>query len=125
MKVNELMTGNFFQYEECFYSVESISKDKVLGKNINGFSDGDFPIDKMLGIKITKEVLIKLGFEPKKYELQFEIGLFIFAFDVELNLIIHWGTGQLDEGLDDIVYVHQLQNLIFALTGEKLHLLSA
>jgi hypothetical protein len=113
-KRTDFRIGNLVEDENGFYQIE----DEYLDEDY-------FNTLQCWGIKITKDVLIKLGFEPKEYEFQIETGLFIFAFDIELNLIIHWGTGQLDEGLNDIIYVHQLQNLYFALTGEELTLLRA
>lgn len=120
MKTKDLKIGNFVTTPRGIEKVVEVHRNHVMFAPLRESPYITYMIDMLKPIELNKEWLIKLGFEPKQYELQKEEGLFIFAYDVELNLIIHWGTGQLDEGLEHINNVHELQNLYVALTGEEL-----
>ena len=89
------------------------------------------PITKLKAIPLTKEWLEKLGFN----EMITRKGYFLkpLTIDDKISLdgedfIFHLKTGyvQADSGVlvhsigIPIIYVHQLQNLYFALTGEEL-----
>lgn len=111
IKENELRIGNW------------INPEKPYQVNANTFQDvfnGEFDQD---GIPLTEEWLLKFGFE--------KTGVFWFSKKVwinELNINIKHraytiGSVNGDEALfecENIDYVHQLQNLYFALTGEEL-----
>ena len=93
--------------------------------NIQGIDGGTtFNLDKTTyPIEITNERLEKIGFEEnfKQYELQ-NFGLKVVK-DVNSNVWICY-VGFLNQfnEICTIKYVHQLQNLYFALTGEELEL---
>lgn len=126
----ELRLGNFIfgsledsDYQEVVkvLAIEDNKSDYLDSKVIVSSTSGTEWYDEFAFIPISETGLIHLGFErkdPNGYTK--EIGLFIFDFDNYFNLCIHWGSGHLDEGLDDIIYIHRLQNLIFSLTGEEL-----
>jgi hypothetical protein len=66
-------------------------------------------------IELTPEILEKAGFEPYKYysdTMSYKRDWFI------------WTKGWFQKGIkilnEDVKYLHQLQNLYFALTGEEL-----
>lgn len=71
------------------------------------------------GIEINEEWLIKFGFKKdgRSYKLK-NFGRFIF----HLNGVFFYPAGYLDSLFrrDILKYVHQLENLYFALTGEEL-----
>ncbi len=102
MKANELRIGNWF-----------IEKDEV--KQF----DGDFY--HLLGcdpIPLNTNWLLKLGFEYND-----NIGLYQkdgFDVDIEDGVYCHFYLNEYGDWYKDIEYVHQLQNLYFALTGEEL-----
>jgi hypothetical protein len=102
MKANELRIGNWF-----------IEKDEV--KQF----DGDFY--HLLGcdpIPLNTNWLLKLGFEYND-----NIGLYQnggFDVDIEDDVYCHFYINEYGDWYKDIDYVHQLQNLYFALTGEEL-----
>ena len=104
MKANELRIGNFI--------IESLSfgSDKVIKVDPNIFNRR---IDEFIPITLTEEWLLKFGFK-KKYK-SYEKCDFTFlqgGFDkLAYKLTIIENTPK---------YVHQLQNLYFALTGEEL-----
>ena len=72
-------------------------------------------------IPLTEEWLVKFGFEYKDGYLTLELGYFsgsnfIYWIGDVLNLFCKSGMML----TNNIKYVHQLQNLYFALTGEEL-----
>lgn len=69
-------------------------------------------------IPLTEEWLLKLGFE-KKSGNEFEKGRFIYRFQ-QRDLIIEGFEYDYNGIICHPEYVHQLQNLYFALTGEEL-----
>lgn len=68
-------------------------------------------------IPLTEEWLLKFGFKKGDYEtLVCEFKGFRITFDINGDIIDCY----LDSTGLDILYVHQLQNLYFALTGKEL-----
>jgi len=100
----ELMTEDSFDVQECnVYNLMAICDE---GK--------DFLFRPIL---LTEEWLIKFGFVSNSYQDRYENK----AIHVECNKT----RGFIDlwiERMPHIKYVHQLQNLYFALTGEELTL---
>lgn len=79
-----------------------------------------FP-DNYRPIPLTEEWLIRFGFEEVSKDTWHKESFFIefdiqagFGFNIENNQGVHLLTG--------IEYVHELQNLYFALTGEELQI---
>ena len=102
MKANELRIGNWF-----------IEKDEV--KQF----DGDFY--HLLGcdpIPLSQNWLEKLGFEYSEFEDLYQKDG--FDVDIEDGVYCHFYLNEYGDWYKDIDYVHQLQNLYFALTGEEL-----
>ena len=92
------------------------SGDKVEVSNgitIRGWQDGP----EINPIPLTKELLLKCGFEE-------EFGGIIYYNrnqGIEFNFSNGWCTASRGEyDIVDVQYLHQLQNLYFALTGEEL-----
>lgn len=110
MEANELRIGNYFigysnhlqQWELASFGllIEGIEVDEI----IRGF------------VPLTEEWLVKIGYEkmPSGTYLQPNSGNFIW-FEQGLKCSI---AGEYYP--ENIKYVHQLQNLHFALTGEEL-----
>ena len=123
MKAEELRIGNLVTlsgsliltvyeiHEDCFYA-----KDIKEGSFKNTWSD-------LQPIQLSEEVLLKCGFENGGYDL-----LFWYNNDIELYGFNHLDadnyallTSHLKEDVNvRIYYLHQLQNLYYALTGEEL-----
>ena len=130
MKANELRIGNYVKLDDKFIEIDI---DSFSTKNIM-----DLPLtDWVNPIPLTEEWLIKLGFKLKKqweeitnpttlkeedikfhkikkYENEKCIAIYVI---IELNYISVYVTPR---HLTKHIYVHQLQNLYFALTGEEL-----
>lgn len=120
MKANELRIGNYFRrmYGHGYEDIVEASIDDILEINTKPWNDHVF----FDGIELTNEWLKKLGFvctwagqgdgqtwEKGKVELHGDF------YPLHLsNHKIDWIH------LPKIEYVHQLQNLYFALTGEEL-----
>ena len=120
MKATELRIGNLLQVNGKIYSVAKLTKS---GCRLQPLDDSEVEAGNIEPIPLTEDLLLKLGFEecftgffekadflfdiqydgyPRKYEL---------IFDANDGLCYH---------KKEIKYVHQLQNLYYALTGEEL-----
>jgi hypothetical protein len=128
IEARELRIGNFVDcerplYDEKFITVESVSFDSI---NLNF---REYELEKLQPIPLTEEWLLKFGFEletddgdVKYYEIQRFWYYVIFdhgdvRLDIKTGKNITHTVFYMDERFQ---YVHQLQNLYFALTGEEL-----
>jgi hypothetical protein len=111
MKANELMVGNWCQspYEELPFKIKA-EHILHLEQGMDEFS--------IVGIPLTPEILVKAWFE-NRYNIQ----CYLYSdrkggWYYQLNGDI-FSVGE-ENIKNPIEYVHQLQNLYFALTGEEL-----
>lgn len=124
MKANELRIGNYYQYAGNY----GIVTTRLKGIKINEFGFYSDLDDTNLGIckpiPLTEELLLKFGFKKSnnlnnRYEIE-HIGV------VMLNnnncLYIYDYYNEVHVSLSLFKYVHQLQNLYFALTQTELKL---
>jgi hypothetical protein len=116
MKSNELRIGNYF--------LDDIGNDSqyevITGKHIWDFDD-DTIDDYYKPLLLTEEWLLKFGFKKLSNEwLRLEVckkwGSLYWEALSGFRLTINSNEIQLSH----IKYIHQLQNLYFALTGEEL-----
>jgi len=117
MKATELRIGNYIDYE----TEREIVTMQITYEYIRLIHNGN---KNFKPIELTEDWLLKFGF---KYSLRLDDFMFKDQNDVFeiqpykkgfLNLVI-WHDNEI---LQEIKYVHQLQNLYFALTGEELSL---
>ena len=111
MKANELRLLNYLQYDKQVFQVKEI---KILK---NSFSVNCRPTSYFEGIQLSEEWFLKFGF--KKAYFGYEKGLFEVANQSIDNYILSVACNEYTIG-EPFIYVHQLQNLYFALTGEEL-----
>lgn len=126
MKTSEMRLGNLVQYGGATAKVCQIEKSFFYCE-----SDGSdfFTRDEEPGAKpipLTEKWLLKFGFEKKQIELShlsplnlpvtFNLHNSPFSYS-QGKLILKTGTGDFCVNIE---YVHQLQNLYFALLGEEL-----
>lgn len=134
MKANELRIGNLLkpkkEYLAAFGSVRngivtSIQEDKFTVSN-------HYPSKWFEPIPITEEWLLKIGFEFLESSSckHWHIGINDITHDWLFDLVWLKKPQLIDapdapfyrNGRHNIYYVHQLQNLYFALTGEELEI---
>jgi len=127
MKSNELRIANWIEFEGKHFQVTSIDDDTPNGwyGRMRG-NRTEYNLSNFKPIPLTEEWLLKFGFEPHggihfrtiRYSAYIAIGndgscgLY--------NSLSHFNRGSSYNQLIDVEYVHQLQNLYFALTGEEL-----
>lgn len=122
IKASELRIGNLLEFSNGiepakivmvgrrFFSSAAIEKE-----------DGDFNVTPYYrGIPLTEEWLIRFGFVYHKHNNSFQLDV---AFGFSIWGKVGSGFNVYVEGSDignPVEYVHQLQNLFFALTGKEL-----
>jgi hypothetical protein len=125
MKANELRIGNYIGDKDDIAIVESIDKDGCMVQFINDEKNGFRISQPIKPIPLTEEWLLRMGFEKK------EDDLFIIKLTYNNNSIKYSKDYQTwvyykddnDAGCNaiaDCQYVHELQNLYFALTKKEL-----
>lgn len=127
MEAKELRLGNFFIEENSKEIIEVIG----LEKNRVIFSGMFLEKWQAKPIELTEEWLIKLGFScdwSKIYTKKIEDNTFELRFDktdkiIVLDVNINYEETSLE--FKHIKFVHQLQNLYFALVNSELQLLEA
>ena len=115
IQANELRIGNYISdiwSPNGFFKVTQLKKfSAVYGKDFTALYDNLNPIP------LTEEILLKAGFE-KDIESLFYRNSFIIAKTKTRWAFYH--NGLTGGELARIDYIHELQNLIFALTGEEI-----
>ena len=117
LKNNDFRIGNFTygieQKPQAIRRVTSINEDNVYLIRIDGLhGDLGYTYDNINPIKLTEEWLVNFGFKKDKIDSTYYKG----DFEVFLTEYFKYK----DSHLRKINYVHQLQNLYFALTGNEL-----
>ena len=125
IKENELRIGNFISdanaSDSFFAKVKKLDYSRCYyGQFHSAYSD-------LKPIPITPEWLIKFGFIYDEYSLSSLVMMDTYSKNRKLELAfeegeiksVYVGIQKIDDG-KRINYVHQLQNLYFALTGEEL-----
>ena len=111
IQANELRVGNYVQdscgrYDKC--------------NNIR------YDWDSAFGVPLTPEILEKCGFKKRDEEFNslFRLGkvqVYTQVYSENNNIFFAYSFGY-DIEETEIKYLHQLQNLYFALTGEELNI---
>lgn len=120
MDAKELRIGNYVITDALLIPRPLIGKDKAQPMSAWGlwlYSAGEFEIQP---IPLTEEWLIRFGFVLYKRTLKYNIYIKNGDISIKIKSLISsfriYGFGI------EIQYVHQLQNLFFALTGKELTL---
>jgi len=114
MKANELRIGNYVMKDgyEIIVSPYNISELYVV-----------VPLDEYEPIPLTEEWLIKFGFD--EYESDVNVRRFydktIWLCCYKHGFNGYWLRYYMGPSVQKLIYVHQLQNLYFALTGQELN----
>jgi len=120
MKASELRIGNWVNHQEH----KCVRVTDIDSKNIGyDWHDGDrsgwYDIDDFKPIQLTDEWLLKFGFDVGNYKNYYSndnliCELHFDDFNNEFDCVIDRYS------ITTIKYVHELQNLYFALTNEEL-----
>lgn len=107
MKASELRIGNYIQNFHSNCDITQVDVECFTG---NGYYDGEMDGE---GIPLTDEWLVKFGFEI--------LGVLVKQND-HMRLLCEYGVYFFQTAIvkTEIKYVHQLQNLYFAVTGDEL-----
>jgi hypothetical protein len=139
MKVTELRIWNLVEYNSCVFKVSEIRSPKPLkdlrytDKYIIELFDGgliDVLLDDISPIPLTEEWFLQFGFNKTRDEASpykdgedtIIGGRFTVFSKLTLthNSVHGWFFNKHQQPEWNIKYIHQLQNLYFALTGEEL-----
>lgn len=116
IKAQDLRIGNLL-----FDNKDQLSKVEKLESDIE--ECGIYAVDNattylpVKGIPLTEEILLKVGFEKYNDWFDYRLGKFWLKYITDdTNWQIECG-----QIIIDVLYLHQLQNLYFALTGQELN----
>jgi hypothetical protein len=117
IKANELRIGNLIKYNDGgVFRVISIHE---FGLDVEDDIETAYTeYEKFSPIPLTEEWLLKFGFEKDVAAFYLDINTVLFV-SYNDDEFVHLKSNHL-ETIASIKYVHQLQNLYFALTGEEL-----
>ena len=128
MKANELRIGNLIKGldNSTTYRVISVLEDRIVSKSLSYNITNTFYMDDsdIKPISLTEEWVVKFGFESNSTVFEnYQVETFVIQ---EAELTIGFSSiGNIDVNFKEVPikepkYVHELQNLYFALTGEEL-----
>jgi len=125
VKSNELRIGNLLTVKYTKQIKEDFVTE-IKGYDIVRIEENDFNTLNYEPIPLTEEWLLKFGFNcdlAKTYTKQIEKNTFELRFDkldkiIVLDVNINYEDTYLE--FKHIKYIHQIQNLYFALTNEEL-----
>lgn len=122
MKGEELMIGNWVTTPKGYERLLEFDRDTVFVDRGEEFSQ-IYSFDKIKPIPITEEILLKCE-GVKKFNIDW-CEIEIYGIEISINIKTNNITIQ-DNYTDEVLlnikceYLHQLQNLIYALTNEQL-----
>jgi len=132
MKATELRIGNYVGFKnrtDCYCIIEELSSSGGIHLT-RIFNDGDIDdqpevIEDITGIRLTEEWLMRSGFKTKSNYSNYILNGIEISSMVRVVQTNERRSFWLDGDIPDVWkisldYVHQLQNLYFALTGEEL-----
>lgn len=128
MNANELMIDNWINWKDEPIQVTMIGQYGIQSKTEERIINAKFSTTDLKPIPLTPKILEKSGFENDNnigwnifnVHLNKRISL-PFDKDNEARIVMPFQNGVMTIA-KSIIYLHQLQNLIFALTGEELQI---
>lgn len=131
MKANELRIGNIVHFDMNDPREDNEPEQGYINHVISANDLNNESITRLTPIPLTEEWLLKFGFKYSKEEIACFIKHYYTLNDVQIK-IEQWKKDMsfdesyslyMDYGyINSVKYVHQLQNIYFALTGEELEL---
>jgi len=117
MKASELRIGNYVCGLKMEEPIRRINDSIQYNYKTERYELDDIDLDCFEPIPLTEEWLLKFGFESNPYQDRYENKV----IQVECNKLRGYTELWID-GMPHIKYIHQLQNLYFALTGQELEI---
>lgn len=123
MNAREFRIGNYVGQDINSWSkIVAILPNKIIAdfKGLGGMMETHLPAEQMLPIPLTEEWLVKFGFKKVIDDARYNewlVGKLCIEFDEKG---CYFTGGECVYYSCNIKYIHQLQNLYFALTGEEL-----
>ncbi len=118
MKATDLRIGNYVNYLGEVQEVTGIDSEYVY---LDTITFDYVEHDEIEPIPITEEWLLKLGFEPEE-----EDSAYYFSEECEYLQVVNYVDGFVFEKenteLVSLNYIHELQNLYHAITGNELEI---
>lgn len=121
MQASDLRIGNFIRYRDksSFLSVSNLGHFfETINQNALPYGSDD--INDYNPIPLTEEILLNCEFRKSRFgatPCQFMHSIYKIGIDkVDDCFIISWGNDPINE----IKYLHKLQNLVYELTGQEL-----
>lgn len=125
VKANELRIDNLFLLEKKVVSILEISQDEIWSKEIIRNTRLGLclcHLEELEPIPLTEEWILKAGFKKRKLE-GYEVH-FMYEHPKLHSCITAIYNADFSMSLDNVArgikYIHNLQNLFFAITGEEL-----
>ena len=126
MKANELRIGNFVYFGVNIVPIKSIHTESVLKSPVYVYVELNeklanlcLDMSEISSVPITSEILLACGFEKPAYSYNGKI----FHLSEWDAYPLNWLVAMNKNGaviIDRLKYLHQLQNLYFALTNQEL-----
>lgn len=114
MNANELRIGNWVEFDGRQFQIDSVAREFPT-LNTEEFGIGVVDWNNISPIVISEEVLLKCGFV--KAWGDYSIDDYSYSFSGQFSYI---DAETIYVIAQNIKYLHQLQNLCFALTGQEL-----
>lgn len=115
MKASELRIGNLVSYRSNTVVIDTLSSSDQCIIIDRYFKYAEQHLTNIKPIPLTEEWLVKFGFN----NLNLNCSNYMFEL-IHNDMIGYRFSIEGQYGYPEIKYVHQLQNLYFALTGEEL-----
>ncbi len=134
IKETDIMIGNFFHVNGYPMYVDAIFRDTVyLEFEGNEADPWEENIKDLIPIPLTEDILLKAGFEKENEDDKYG-RVFLIPNTKYIIRIVNYGNPQSEDfgysleisddkdwcSIKRIYYIHDLQNTIFALTGEEI-----
>ena len=126
MRVNELRLGNYVDFDGLSFTIKCISNNFIEADR--GRGKVRFSINDLKPIPITEQWLLRLGFEKEKEQDKLLATYFYHKNNIsrvefsDKHGNLYWHDNYSSIYHKEIKYVHQLQNIYFALIGEELEI---
>ena len=121
LRIGNYVASDHFKDRDVIVKVRLIGQEQAIVEHPNGLTEPMLYQGEMRPIKLTDEILLKCGFEDissyKDFRLSINEDLYI---EVSLRKNINAYVSISDIDIINVIYLHQLQNLYFALTGKEL-----